>query len=339
MELSPPSPKSGTRRSRSAITLLADQPTRAILLTLGDAAGVPGGGFAITEHPFAGVTPRLVRDRLRGLERLGLAVAVERAAGHGDGPTLWALTAAGRALFNLYALLERIAGHAAELPANASPAERAAALDLALTTLADPAATRLLETLALSATALDPPTLEASVAPVPRRTLYRRLTPLVEAKVVHRIVGRTVPRSTTYLLHDRWRPVAAIAVLSLWWESRHWPEVQIGDANAIYAVLYALAPLVHLPAASHGQVVQWTVQQPSGALTGTVACTDGRLTVARSGATPSGAAVAASAAGSPAVWADALVTGRVAELELGGNTELTRRILAALRAALLTYVR
>ncbi|MBO9533946.1 MAG: hypothetical protein J7513_13330 [Solirubrobacteraceae bacterium] len=335
MELSRPSTKSGSRRSRSAIALLADAPTRAILLTLGEASSRGGEAFAVTEHPFPGITPRLVRDRLRGLERAGIAVAVERSTGHG-GPTLWALSPAGRDLFNLYALLDRIATHAAELPATAQPERRTVAVDTALGTLADPVAVKVVQALALADRPLDPPALELAVTPIPRRTLYRRLSPLVEAKVVHRIVGRTVPRSTTYALNDRWRPVATMPVLSTWWESRHWDDVEISDPEGVHGVLHALAPLVARPAqAKPGQAMRWTIEQPAGRITGLLLFDGDHVIAARDDQRDA----LAQATGAPAAWASALVTERITGLEIAGDAALARDTLAGVRSALLSYIR
>ncbi len=277
-----------------------------------------------------------MRDRLRGLDRAGIAVAVERSTGH-SGPTLWALSPAGRDLFNLYALLERIATHAAELPASAPPSLRTEAIDTALGTLADPVAVKVVQALALAPRPLDPPALEAAVTPVPRRTLYRRLSPLVEAKVVQRIVGRTVPRSTTYALSDRWRPVATMPVLSAWWESRHFDEVEIGDPSHVHAVLQALAPLVAAPArARSGQVLRWTVAAPeSVSITGLLRFEGGQVIAAPD----DGSSATATAGGPGAAWASALVTDRTDGLEITGESALARDTLAALRAALLSYIR
>lgn len=331
----PRSSLSGTRTA-PITTLLADRPTHTIVQLLGDARARGQEAVAVTEQPVGDATPRLIRDRLRGLERAGIVEAIERAPANGGAPSLWALTNAGRDLYRLEALMARIVTRAADLPPTVRAAARDEAFTQTLTTLTDASSVALLRTLAMAAEPLDPVALEIACQPVPRRTLYRRLTGLVEQGVVTRIAGRTVPRSTRYELVERWRPVAAVPVLGAWWESRHWTAPQPSDLAALEGLLGAILPLVRLDRSHDGKRIAWSIDATLGHASGTILVRGEEVAAT----VPSMAGTAeATISGSPAAWSTALVTDRTDDLIVTGDPAFARDAIGAVRASMLAYVR
>ncbi|MBJ7472661.1 MAG: hypothetical protein JHD16_15245 [Solirubrobacteraceae bacterium] len=326
-----------TQQARPATAILADGPSRAIVLALGEARARGVEALAVTEQSIADTTPRLVRDRLRALERANIVIIAERAAANGQAPSRWSLTPAGRDLYRLHSLMTRIVSHAADLHATTPTDVREGALDLALESLVDPVVRRIATALAMADRPLDPVALEAACAPVPRRTLYRRLGPLVDHGVVLRHTGRTVPRSTSYELAERWRPVAAIPVLSAWWESRHWQRHAGGAPQDLAGILHAILPMARIDADRAGQRLRWAVEAEGERQSATLLVRDGHLLVAADDQADQ--APAAEAAGTPAAWATAMITDGTADLTISGDEALAREAINAVRAALLAYIR
>ncbi|MEH3054067.1 MAG: winged helix-turn-helix transcriptional regulator [Patulibacter minatonensis] len=330
----PPRPRAASTGSPGA-TLLADPATRAIVAHLGAAGAGSLDATQIAGAVQLSLTGRLVRDRLRILERRGVVVATSRAASDGSAPTRWALTDAGRDLHRLLSLITRITAHAARLPEASGQAKATdAVVGCTLSALDDPIVRTVARQLG-AASFLEPLELEAACTGIPRRTLYRRLGPLVDAGAILRETTRQVPRSTRYALVDRWRPVVAVLVLIAWWESRHpgaaSPPADLDLAGAMTIV----SPRVR-PRRGGDAVVRWVVAEPGARFASfDTATADGAVvTRASDAATPTATVRAPLAA-----WTAALVEGSFGPLEITGDAAQAEAMLAAFRAALLAYVR
>lgn len=311
--------------------LLADRATREIIGTLGDAPEQSFDAPQIAGAIDVAVSGRLVRDRLRVLERGALVVATSRAASDGSEPTRWALTESGRDLHRLLSLITRITTHAARLPDAAPSSAVDPVVGCALSTLADHAVVGVLRAL-VAVPELDPLALEAACPFVPRRTLYRRLGPLVDAGVVIRETTRQVPRKTRYSFADRWRPAVAILVLIAWWEGRH--PIPGGPPTVIdfEGVVTAIGPAVRLRRTTSAEVRL------------RLAVDDHRFDViaartVRCAPVDPAAGPAATISGSTRAWMGALVEGQRQELAVTGDAAEAEQLVAGLRAALLAYVR
>ncbi len=317
------------------VALLADPTLRALLIRLGESQARDGGAVAVMEEP-VDATPRQVQERLRVLRRQGLIAAEESPRPMRGAPTRWQLTPAGRDLYRLQALMMRLVARAGRLSTGPG-AEQDEALDRTLRALADPATLAVISALAGQSGPTSPDVLVSACAPIPRRTLYRRLSLLVEWSVVARINNRTVPRTTSYLLRPEWRPAAAIPVLAAWWDQRHRGELA-ADRIDLQGLLALAVPMVHWgqPPAAVGTAIQWAVTGEGARPAVTLLVTADGLAL-EAGAPP--ADVATRASGSAGAWAAALVTDRVDELEFQGDHRLARTTVNAVRAALLTHVR
>lgn len=337
MTITPPPPDlpaEPSARGPSATALLADRTSRAVVLTLGEARGRSLSAPAITEQGMIEGTPRLVRDRIRDLERAGI-LEPEPEPHPGNTPGRWRLTAAGRDLYRLQSLLTRIVAHAAKLSATTSSGAREHVVELTLKGLSDPVVVQIARCLAAHGP-LDPVGLEMACRPTPRRTLYRRLSPLVAGGVVVRTTSRQVPRSTHYELAQRWRPVAAILMLSAWWESRHRAAAGHGVAVDLEGLLIAIAPVVRLGQSAGAGPVRWVVDHPSADPVPLLLADGDRL---RLESDPTDAEPIATVVGTPSAWTEALVTDQRAGLSFVGEAQLAGEVLEAVRAALLMYIR
>lgn len=336
--------KSGDQpRSRahaaSATALLADRASRAIVTLLGEARGRPMSAAALTDAAPIDATPRLIRDRVRELERAGILEATTPALAAGaPAASLWQLTPAGQDLHRLQSLLGRIVAHAAQLTATTPSGLREHVVELTLKGLSDPVIVQIARCLA-AGPPLDPVTLELACSPTPRRTIYRRLGPLVSGGVVVRTTSRQVPRSTHYALAPRWRPAAAILMLSAWWESRH--RDLPGQARAIdlEGLVLAILPTVRLGPGHDGRALRWVVDHPDAGCGPLLAVDGDRLTITGSGPTKDETSPDATVAGASAAWTEALVTDRRDALTITGDAALAGEVLDAVRAALLMYIR
>ncbi|MDO9354739.1 MAG: winged helix-turn-helix transcriptional regulator [Solirubrobacteraceae bacterium] len=330
-----PAPAVGT--TGSAIELLADRTSRAIIGVLGDARRRPLTTASITDVSPLDVTARLVRDRVRDLGRHGI---VAPPLDGSSGPGHWVLTAAGEDLLRLQSLMARVVAHGAGLPQTASPSARDRVLDASLVALADPVSVLIIRRLAEFGP-MDPTDLEARCEPTPRRTLYRRLSTLVTGGAVLRNTTGQVPRRTSYELAARWRPVAAVVLLSGWWEARHSLGGTIGEFD-LEGLLLSVLPSVRVQAVPAGTTVHWLIdgQGRRDALTLRVQREGVSLEVAHevdpTGPLPSGEHTLR---GTPTQWSSALVTDRRDELVASGDATLGDAVFASIRSSLLAYVR
>ena len=318
--------------------LLADEVSRSLLIALGDAHARGLGGLAVTEEPLPGTTPRVVRERLRELERAGVVEVTERAAAGGGLTPARRSPAAGRDLHRLLSLITRIVARASTPRAVARRSAEDRAVGDVLGWFADPASVQVLRALATTAAPVGPVALEEAAFPTPRRTVYRKLRPLLDAGAVTRIPGRTVPRSTQYELADRWRPVAAIPVLGAWWEIRYWPGEAAAGTIDLTGVMHSIAPQVRVNAHYEGRQVDFGFDSGlPAAQTLRAGLSDERIRLSEP---PPGASAADAAAhGTNGAWATALVTDRTDGLTLEGDQTLARDAINGVRAALLAYVR
>lgn len=314
------------------IGLLADPVNAVIISTLGERRAEPLTAPALAERELVGVAPRLVRDRMRQLERHGIVAATDHETAGTSKRSRWALTVAGRDLFSLQSVMTRIVTHAARLPAAAAPDTRHRLVSRVLSELADPIVIALLR--ALAAGPAGPTTLEDACAPTPRRTLYRRLGTLVDAGVVRRTTTHEVPRRTSYELDERWRPVVSILLLSAWWEWRHAGTQQSAMASDLEGLLLGIMPLVRVARPRQDSCVRFVVAADDHEGGMTLRCQQARLVPAGDAATPT-----ATVAGHPSAWASALVNDRREELAFSGDAALAGEFLSAVRGAVLAYVR
>lgn len=311
-----------------------------MLVALAEAHARGPAGIAITEEPLPGTTPRVVRERLRELERASVVAVVGRGEPVRGAPTHWALTDAGRDLHRLLSLINRIVTRASSARSISRQAGEDRAVAEALGWFADPGSLRVLGALAAAHGSVGPVALEAAAQPMPRRTLYRRLRPLLDAGAVIRIPGHTVPRTTHYELADRWRPVAAIPVLGAWWESRHWPAEVAARTIDLRGVVHCIAPQVRLAERHAGRRVAFEFgDSPEGGAPITFEVTSAGISVDTDTSDGPVSHPDARVAGTNAAWSAALVTDRGDGLRFEGDEALARDAIVAVRAALLAYVR
>lgn len=306
--------------------VLADAAGRHILRALGEGDRTRLSAADITLRARGGVTRRLIRDRLRELDRADLVRAVDA-----DPALQWSLTPAGRDLHRLLSVVERIVGRAAGMPDD--DAVRDVAVQRTLRALADPVVQRAVSALAEDEP-VDPVTLETRCRPTPRRTLYRRLQAMVATGVVQRTTSAGVPRTSTYALSPRWRRGAVLWMLPAWWESRNHQEGGQARPADITVPIRVLLPVVDVAAIRPGTRVRWVVEGGGGHDELVLEVVGRRLVVADAAGD-----VAAQAAGTPAGWAAALVSDRPDAVEVTGDAATARAISDAVRGELLAFVR
>lgn len=332
MSGAPPDPAPAVAWGGTAVSLLADRANRAIIVTLGDAQGSPRSAASIVAASPVGLSLklRLIRDRLRELERGGVVSAADvDPAEHGPG-LHWALTTSGRDLHRLHSVMEHVAADAAGLGERTPAHERDRVLERTLGALADPAVARIVAALA-AGTELDPTELEARCRPTSRRTLYRRLDLLVSGGVVSRDTTRGVPRRTRYAIAPSWRQAAVLPLLAAWWESRHGAA---DDPIDVAGPLRIILPAVRADQLPAGAQALWVVEQ--GDLSQRIVLEVGERGL-RMG-TEAGQADAV-IEGPPQGWTGALVADRLGDVRMTGDEALARAVLAAVRAALFASVR
>lgn len=306
--------------------VLADPAGRQILRALGEGARTRLTAGEICRQARGTLTQRLIRDRLRELDRAQLVRAVDA-----DPAVRWSLTPAGRDLHRLLSVVERIVGRAAGLSENHGA--RDDAVQRTLRALSDPVVQRAIAALA-DDTPVDPVTLERRCHPTPRRTLYRRLQAMVETRVVTRTTTSGVPRTSTYTLARRWRPAAVLWMLPAWWESRDHQDGGHARAADIVVPVRVLLPVVDASALPARTRVRWIVDDAGRQEALTLAVCDGRLVSATASAP-----AAAEVGGSPAAWAAALISDQRSALDVAGDEALARAVSDLIRSALLAYVR
>lgn len=311
-----------TLRRWSVTAVLGDTASRTVIEALAARDGVlaPAGVAAIAEHP--GLTPRVVRDRLRELQRSGLVAHPHEG---------WTLTPAGQSLHRLLALITRIAARGAGLEEPAPQVLRDAATERVLRALNDPVILQLCGCLA-GPDPLSPTALEERCAPTPRRTLYRRLGEMVDTGVIVRHTSGGVPRATTYELSGRWRHAAVLCMLPAWWEGRHRPAETRAGAIDLEVPVRAVLPVVDAGRLREGCRARWVFATDAVPLD--LAVARGRLVAAASDG-PADVTVT----GTPSAWALALVGDQREGLHADGDGVVGRAVFEAVRAALLAYVR
>lgn len=313
-------------RRGAPASVLADAASRRILRALGDADRIRLSAADIALRARGDITRRLIRDRLRDLDRADLVRAVDA-----DPAVQWSLTSAGRDLHRLLSVVERIVGRAAGMPGDG--AARDVAVQRTLRALADPVVQRAVSALAEDEP-VDPVTLETRCRPTPRRTLYRRLQAMVDTGVVQRTTSTGVPRTSTYALSPRWRRGAVLWMLPAWWESRDHQAGGHARPADIVVPLRVLLPVVDAGGLPDGARVRWVVEDPAGRDELVLEVAGTRLSAAERGAD-----AAAKVTASPAGWAAALVTDRPDALRVTGDAALARAVSDAVRGELLAYVR
>lgn len=318
--------------------ILRDPSNRAIIATLAEERDEPLDVAGLQSRALPSSPVRFLRDRLRHLAEVGV---VERAAERGPraaGATAtWELTAAGRDLHRIHALIVRIVTRAGAPRVAASPHRRELAVEAALDALADPPTLRIMSELASSPDPLDPDALEELCAPVTRRTLYRRLRILQDEGLVSRLVTHEVPRRTHYALQDRWRPVAGVLLLSAWWELRH----GLGRATTfdLALLLHLVAPVAKVGRAHEGRVTCTVVGEGGAPLAALALDLRGGQVCAVPLEPNASVADDAAISGTPLAWAAALVTDARSDLAITGSNDLADAAILSARAALLAYVR
>lgn len=323
-----PRSASASARDWSATAILADAGCRAIVRALGDGERVRLSAAEVHARAHDGIAPRLVRDRIRELDRAGFLTAVDTF------PVLqWSLTPAGRDLHRLLSVIERIVSRAAGLGDDRVPgAHRDRAIERTLRALGDPVVQQVLAALAGDAP-VGPVTLEERCRPTPRRTLYRRLQEMVDTGVVLRDTSIGVPRTSTYAFAPGWRHAAVLGMLPAWWESRrHQPHSRSHVLDIEIPVLILL-PTVRAARLPDGARVRWAVEYEEDRADILLEACGERLVAAADGG-----AAGAEVVGTPAGWAAALISDRPDALEITGDASLARGVADAVRAELLAYV-
>lgn len=324
------------------VALLADDTTRAIIVLLGEEQA-RSGPIAVSEAPLPGSSPRLIKDRLRALRRRGIVEPAEVTRDVAGAPARWSLTAAGLDLYRVQTLMTRVAVRAAGLGDQATPRARDVALGATLEALSDPVVLAIADALAHSDGPMSPEALQTRCSSVSRRTLYRRLSLLVDQGAVTRTHSRSVPRTTTYAFVQRWRPVAAIPLLAAWWAQRHgdarspgslFPAAVSGQPDLDRLVALVLPLVSQKPRGPVGSRTSWSVTGPGAGVPVVLVATPEGLALS---AVTDGAE--ARAEGAADAWVAALVADQTDGLSFGGNLALARDTVHAVRAALLAYVR
>ncbi|UUY04532.1 winged helix-turn-helix domain-containing protein [Svornostia abyssi] len=320
--------------ARGALAALADQASRAIVIALGDARGTALSAAEIVAASHIAVTLklRLIRDRLRELERAGVVAAADvDPATHGPG-LHWVLTASGQDLHRLLSVMQHVVADAAGLD-DASPAPvRDRAVGRTLKALGDPVVMRIVTALAGGAE-LDPTALEERCLPTPRRTLYRRLDVLVTNGVVRRDTTRGVPRRTHYTIAPSWRQAAVLPLLAAWWEGRHGSAAQPVDVEAPLRIVLPNVRVARLPG---GARVLWVVDQGTATQRLCLEADGAQLRMSTAAETTD---AGATTTGTPQAWTAALVADQLEELRVTGDARLAQAVLEAVRAALFASVR
>ncbi len=238
-------------------------------------------------------------------------------------------------LYRLGSLIARIVLQAMKIDGTASQETRERIVQTTLSAMSDAQTIRVGRVLASASGPLDPTELEELCAPIPRRTLYRRLSLLVDAGVVQRETTREVPRRTRYQLVERWRPVAGALLLSAWWELRHDKAEERGRSIDLAGVLSVALPTVRLRDQHRAGRLRWQVTDGETVVSEVdLIAHGGTLEQPSSSGTPD-----ATAAGNPRAWATALVTDHTEDLSISGDEHLVHDVLTALRAAALRYLR
>lgn len=320
--------------ARGAIAALADQASRAIVIALGEARGTALSAAEIVAASHIAVTLklRLIRDRLRELERAGVVAAADvDPATHGPG-LHWVLTASGQDLHRLLSVMQHVVADAAELDESMAAPVRDRVVGRTLKALGDPGVMRIVTALAAGAE-LDPTALEERCLPTPRRTLYRRLDVLVSNGVVRRTTTRGVPRRTHYTIAQSWRQAAVLPLLAAWWEGRHGAAAQPVDVEAPLRIVLPNVRVARLPG---GARVLWIVDQGTATQRLCLEADDGQLRMCTA---PEPADVDATTTGTPQAWTAALVADQLGELQVTGDRQLAQTVLEAVRAALFASVR
>jgi DNA-binding HxlR family transcriptional regulator len=316
--------------------LLRDPTNRAVVGLLAESE-TPLDVPDIQSRVLPDVPGRFLRDRLRSLADLGI---VERATSTGAsaGGAVWRLSAAGRDLHRIHAVITRIVVRAGAPKIAQSTPRRERAVEAALDALADPALLRVLDRLAAADAPLDPADLEEQCRPVTRRTLYRRLRILQDEGVVARLVTHEVPRRTHYALQDRWRPIAGVLLLANWWELRHGPQHE--SSFALSPLLHLVAPITRTAKDTAG-TVRWIVGAPDAPYDRvTTLCEGGQLRMnGGEHALDHPRAVDAEIVATGTHWAAALVTDDRTHLTISGDATLADAAITSARSALLSYVR
>lgn len=326
-----------------AVTLLADRANRTIIATLAEARGRPLSAADITDRSPLDFAARLIRDRVRGLVRSGIAVAAVPGKTDRWAEPRWVLTDAGEDLNRLEPLIARIATRATGRTALIRSSYRDEVVEKTLAALADPVVLQIVRCLAETGP-VGPLELEALCAPTPRRTLYRRLGVLVDGGAVLRTTTPRVPRTTVYAIDDRWRPASAIVLLAGWWQGRHNHPVGAIDAFDLEGLVLSVLPSVRIAGVSDGSELAWDVTLADGGGASTHFEVAGhRLRIAASASPSDGPSrttpPVTRTSGSPAAWSTALVNDRRGELTTEGDAGLADAVLTAVRSALLAYVR
>ncbi len=332
-----PSPTASTP---PAVALLADRANRTIVATLAEARGRALTAADVSDRSPLDVAPRLIRDRLRTLNRAGILSATEDDLTRGRSHAHWLLTDAGEDLNRLEPLIARIATRATGRTALVRSEYRDEVVEQTVSALADPTVRQIVRCLAEHGP-LGPLELEALCLPTPRRTLYRRLAVLVEGGAVNRTTEGQVPRSTIYSLEDRWRPASAILLLASWWQARHSGAAGPIDAFDLEGLLLSVLPSIRVTGISERASLAWIVSgDASTASPVELRVVDGRLRIAAADADPAEPTPPATrSSGSPAAWSAALVNDRRSELTTVGDAGLADAVLTAVRSAILAYVR
>lgn len=330
----PPSASADLGPAPTVTRILRDPTNRLIIATLAEERDRPLDVAGLQAHAFPEAPVRFLRDRLRQLAESGVverdAAPTPRTAG---ATSTWVLSAAGRDLHRIHAVIVRIVTRAGAARVTASGHRQDLAVEVALEALADPSTLRIVQQLAASGNPMDPDALEAACAPVTRRTLYRRLRVLQDEGLVDRLVTHEVPRRTHYALHDRWRPVAGVLLLAAWWELRHGATSQ--PSFDLPLLLHLVAPVAKSQRGRDG-LVRCTVTAPASDPSEVrLQLRDGGLRLPGPSAGDDDAAIA----GTPLAWAAALVTDARGELEITGDADLADALITGARAALLAYVR
>lgn len=311
--------------TRPPLELLRDPVVRLLLTELDGDTTL--STQALAERARLGLNQRQLRDKIRDAATDGVVAADTPPPGQ---PRIWRTTATGRDLARLLAIARRVSSRAVGVSPDAPSVLHDRALDQLLGWTADASILKIAGALA-DRGPVETSLLAARCADIPRRTMYRRLAPLVDAGAVQHSTQHTMPRSTRYELTTRYRALVALPLVAAWWEARHSPgPIAVPDVSCMLRVA---VPLVRMPRGEQC-TLQWTTSEPDRSFT----------TVQREGGTQlttvptPDSSPTANLAGRQIDWIAALVTGDTDGIELAGDQQLARRALQAMRAAMLQYV-
>jgi DNA-binding HxlR family transcriptional regulator len=163
-------------------------------------------------------------------------------------------------------------------------------------------------------------------------TLYRRLGELTSVGILLERQLTEFPLRVEYALTEAGRVVVAMVLLTERRVLRKLAQDRAGARNGLGEILRLLAPLSRLAQSVQGGCVFAERGLLGPTLTSVLVAEGGHISLVEEGASVSEAAADVRAA--PEAWDDALLSGRIVDLDIAGDRGLAQAVLRAFAAAL-----